>query len=595
MKFLEGLGIFQTQDVPEARRDEHIAATVAVAQQRRRMVITPDADLDNRERPYARLRLRFDALLEANEWQMYVDKDKWLNRHVWWKRHVDAMSQASADERRSIIQSAIVHAFDDLDNGMARAQALYRLQRLGERLTESEASLLAEQLATGPAFGAMETDGIHWLLDQSWHAQVRGDLLNLLSERREERARVVLARILAEGGIAALREACADPRPGMRAAGARGTRLLMAGDIKDASPEILERARIRLRPGLEVLALDKEAYVSVEALLAMAYFGDDSQDVRERLEVLWRDGSLNTRLEVVRAMGYMPGKSAHPFLTRVLATEREEGSGALRAAALRAMGRSGHKDAVRNLAYYLTNDRDPSVQDAAAEALADSGSDEARFMLVDALMNPPSRAGRRARLVDCLGRFRGDVVEEQLRRFLGDKSPEVVAAAAVRSAEHGMGESVPYLIELLRTGRGGARDRARTALEVVTSYRVADAGYSAVATRYGAWWARERGGNARMWFRTALKRKGYEVDTLGAYMRGEKDLRAVPVFVRALRDGDGVIRRNAAQALRFLAGDEVADKMGEVGVETTPRRAEEIATHWSDWYQDLPVDQRLPK
>ena len=69
-----------------------------------------------------------------------------------------------------------------------------------------------------------------------------------------------------------------------------------------------------------------------------------------QLESLYKGGNLGAKLEVTRALGYVPGRAAHPFLTRVLAEERSEGSGALRAAALTSMGRSKHRDATRLLA-----------------------------------------------------------------------------------------------------------------------------------------------------------------------------------------------------------------------------------------------------
>ncbi|MCA9314797.1 MAG: HEAT repeat domain-containing protein [Planctomycetes bacterium] len=577
--FFEGLGIFQGPESGEERTDEHVAVTLAVGNQRRRMVLTPDDDTADNDRPTTRTRLRFDALLEANEWQTYVDTDKWLDRKVWWERNQEGLEAAGPDERTDFLRSAIVASFDDLPDDLAKAQALYRLQRLGGRLSGAEAAVLARELAGAPAFGVMEKDGLRWILRQG-HDEVRAELLGLLADRPEDEARRVLAHILMEGGIAVLKESYSDPRAGMRAAGALATRLLMSGEDGEVEEAVRERAKERLRPSLEVLALDEDPRVSVESLLAMAYFGDPS--VVERLETLFRDGDLGTRLEVARALGFIPGNAAHPFLTRVLAEERGEGSGALRAAALRSMARAGHKDAVRLLGYYLTNDRDRQVQEAAAEALAELGSAEARFMIVDELMRGPSQADRRARLVDTLGRFEGDVVVEQLRRHLGDESPDVVAAAALRGAERGMGETVPYLVALLRGGTGSEKERARVALEVLTSIRFDERSPTLLAERYQGWYERERVGTARTWFRDALKRKGYDVTGFGLYLKGEPDETTVPLFIRVLRDPDPVLRRNAAKALHDVAGR----SFGDVDVTTSPRRAEEIAALWADWFKD---------
>ncbi len=578
VEFLESLGIFRGPESAQDRTDEHIAVTLSVGNQRRRMTLRPEDDTEAGGRATTRLRLRFDALLEANEWQVYVDTDRWLDRKVWWDRNQAVLAEAGPDERTSFVRSAIVAAFDDLPDDLARAQALYRLQRLGGRLSGPEAATLAEQLAGAPAFGTMEKDGLRWIMGQG-HEDVRATLLNALAQRREEDARAVLARILVEGGVAALRESYADARPGIRAAGAMGTRLMIAGDGFEVDPAVRERAVERLRPGLEVLALDEEPRVSVEALLALAVLGDTA--VVGRLETLFRDGDMRTRLEVARALGYIPGNAAHPFLTRILA-ERGEGGGGLRAAALRSMARGGHKDAVRLLGYYLTNDADPSVQEAAADALAELASPEARFLVVDELMRGPTQPERRARLVDTLGRFEGDVVDEQLRRHLGDESPAVVAAAALRGAERGLGETVPYLVALLRRGSPSEKDRARVALELLTSLRFDEPSPTDAAVRYESWYEHERVGNARTWFRDALKRKGYDVSGLGLYVRGELDEGTVPFFVRVLRDPDPVLRRNASRALEAVTGE----RLGAVDLATSPRRAEEVATLWTDWYAD---------
>ena len=577
VEFLNEMGIFENKSTGANRADEHVAVVLRVTNQQRRMVVGPEDDAQNDLRPFARLKLRFEALADTNQWQLYVDADKFASRRVWWGKNVDLLAQAGPEERKRFLQSSIVYAFDDMKDDMARARGLYKLQQLGGPIGHTEAAVLAEQLANAPAFGAMEADGLRWLLSEG-DARIRETLLSSLAQRTEQKAQDILAAILAEGGIEIIRNAFLDPRPGMRAAAAHATRLFLEGrEGRAPSPDVRDIADKRLRSGLEVLARDTHPGVSIRALLALAYLGDES--VVMQLERIYKGGNLGAKLEVTRALGYVPGRSAHPFLTRVLAEERGQGSGALRAAALQSMGRSKHKDASRLLAYYLLNDRNDAVQDAAADALAELGSESARFEIIDMLTQGENDPARRARLVDTLGRFEGEIVVDQLRRYLGDPAPQVQLAAAIRCADHGIGEAVPYLIRFLRRGQGPKRDEAGIALETLTSVRYDEPGYGERADRFQGWHDINQAGNPRTWFRDALKTRGYDVSALGAYIKGEQDLAAVPMLIRALRDGDPVIRQNASRALESLTGRQI----GEVTRDTPQGEASEIANRWAGW------------
>ena len=580
VEFLNEMGIFRNKSTGTTRADEHVAVVVKVTNQQRRMMVGPEADVEDDRRPYARLKLRFDALAETNQWQLYVDADRFANRRTWWKTNVDLMAEAGPEERKRFLQSAIVYAFDDMQDDMQRARALYRLQQLGGPIGHAEAAVLAEHLAGSAAFGQMEADGLRWLLDEG-DAAVREQLLSLLALRTEQKAQDILAGILADGGVEVIRDGFLDTRPGMRAAAAHATRLVLerreeAGTTDTAAIEA------RLRPGLEVLARDSDPAVSIRALLALAHLGDER--VVAQLEALYRRGNLRAKLEVTKALGYVPGRAAHPFLTRVLAEERGEGNGALRAAALTSMGRSRHKDATRLLAYYILNDRSEHVQDAATKALADLGTEEARFEIIDMLTQGENDPARRARLVDTLGRFRGEIVVEQLRRYLADPATEVQVAAAIRSADHGVGEAVPYLIRFLRAGGGPTRDEAALALETLTSQRFDEPGYAERADLYQGWYDINQTGNPRTWFRDALKRRGYEVSAMGAFVKGDRDMAAVPMLVRAMRDGDAVIRQNAARAVQSLTGR----SLGRVTRDTPQGEAAEIANRWARWLHQDP-------
>jgi HEAT repeat protein len=362
-----------------------------------------------------------------------------------------------------------------------------------------------------------------------------------------------------------------------------------SGRVQRLSPEERQAVKARLRPGLEVLSLDDDPAVSIKALIAMAYLGDSN--VVTQLETIYKGGNLNVKLEVTRALGYIPGNSSHRLLTRVIAEERGDGrAGALRAAALESMAQTHHRDAVRLLRYYLLNDRDPAVQDAAGRVLAEMGSGEASFAVVEHLTGGEPDAARRARLVDVLGRFRDDeVAPALLRRYLGDRDQRVRAVAALRAADHNMAEAFPFLVQLLRSGQGAQRDEAVIALENLTSVRFATKGYSALADQYSQWYedARVKGASDRAWFRESLRRKGYDVGPLASYLNDEEDYGPIPLLIRVLRDDDPVLRRNAAIALERIVGR----SFGRVERSTSQREAGRIGDEWQHWYDQ----RRNPK
>ncbi|MDJ0521424.1 MAG: HEAT repeat domain-containing protein [Planctomycetota bacterium] len=588
--FLEGEGLFRVVERGGERANQHVSVTLGVLNQRKRMSVNAEvlglgeADQQANRQQYERIRMRMNALIDANLWQRYRDTDKWPDMQSYWKANVELMAQAEPDERGAMLRAAIVHAFDDLPHDAARAEALVLLEEDGGRLLESEASHLARELTKRESFGRMEADGLKWVIQQG-HDAVREEIVAAVSVRREPEARRILAGLLLDGGVERIRKAFADERPSMRAAGAHATRLLVeSGQLKDRKPE--ERAAVydRLRPGLEVLSLDQdEPAVSIRALIALAYIGEPG--IVERLEQLYHGGTFNVKLEVTQSLGYIRGDSeAHRFLTRVMAEERKDSrSGALRAAALESMARSRHQDAVRLLRYYLLNDRDETVRDAAGRTLAELGSEEARFALVEHLTGGEPDPERRARIIDVLGRFEGEIVPPLLRRHLGDRDTRVRYAAALRAAQHNMSEAFPFLLDILRKGGGQQRDDAVQAIENLTSTRFAVRGYTALAERYEAWFEdpRVKGRDDRAWFREALKRKGYDISPMAVYLDGKQDLGPVPLLIRVLRDDDPILRRNAGLALERLTGRRAGDRIRR---DTPAAEAAAAADRWSRWY-----------
>jgi HEAT repeat protein len=567
---LADIGIFEGRPQGRVTAPEQVTVVLSVRNQESRVTVTPDPD------PAALhvLRQRFKSLEDANLWQRYRDTDRWPDAGTWRTAQAREMAQAEPDERVELLRSAIVAAFDDLPDE-ARAEALDRLEGLGGTLTAVQARTLLAAALEGTV-SPTEQRAVDLALSRGPRAEAREAALALLAERDEPECVERLADLLAESGVESVREAFTHPKPAVRQAGARA-----AADLIDRVDPALEADALagldaRLRPGLGVLTKD-EPVVHLQALLALVRLGD--QGVLPAMERLYRDGDLGMRVHVTQALGGIPGDGAHGMLTMVL-SEPGEGGGALRAAALHALARTRHPNAVRLLTYYLLTDGDAEVQTAAGDALVGLGTPDARFAAIEALTRGQPTALQRARLVDVIGRFEGRVVEEVLQRQLDDAAPEVVAAAALRAGEKGMAASVPHLIALLRRGADVERDRAATVLEDLTYQRIAAPGYGAKADQYESWWATAKVGSERTWFRDALAAKGYDVSTLIAYLKEDASLAPVPLLLRALRDEDPLLRQGAARALERLTGRREA----AVGRGVPLSDALRVADRWSAWW-----------
>lgn len=572
---VEDAGIFRSKDRRNPRADEHIAIVLGVYNQERRMVLIPSTT----ETGYLRLKMRMQSLIDANIWQRYRDKDKHKDVRDWWRRNTKAMAEAAPDQRDRMLQAAIVYAYDDLRDDDHRAEALDRLMRMRGRLSNTQLKTLAGAISSGASFGTMEADAMRWIIAQA-DGQTREALVDPVASRLEPRAQEILAGLLRNAGVERIRAAFSDTRPGMRAAAARAARLYVQAPPKVLGPGELGTVAQRLRPGLEVLALDQEPRVAVEALVALAYLGDAGMAVR--LEQIYKGGNLGVKLLVTEALGNLPGDQGHPMLTLIVGEERARGSGQLRAAALRSMASANHPNVARLLVSYLINDPDATVKRVAGSTLAKIGTTDALAVLLGRLRNAKLEAPARARLLEVISLFDNPMVDPFLRQSLGDQDLQVVTAAALGAATRRLPEAVPYLISLMSRGEGGDRDRALTALEGLTSLRFEGTGYALLAERYEAWYEQNRGGNPRSWLRDALKRRGYDTGGMNTYVekgREAGDLSAVPLLIRVLRDPDPLLRQGAAAALEELTGT----SHGEVRRTTSSRDAARIADQWLSW------------
>ncbi len=571
LESLEDAGIFKGSDDQRQLAEEHLAARVGVMNQERRLVLTPSVD-DPR---HALLRARVDALVEGNVWQHYRDVAEFPDEDAWWRKEAEIFASADAETRQANLVAMVVRSFDDLPSDADRAEALDLLERIRADLSDQDAQRLLAFATSARAFGAVEARVVQKIASLR-RRSLAEPLLEALARGSSPAAVKTLGDILADEGPMRVREAFADPRPTVRtAAGAAAMSLLTSDVSKD--PQARERIGTVLESGLRALLADPDPVVRVEAAGALGLLGDPT--MLDKLREIYRDGDTVTKIAVARALGTIGGAAVQPQLVGILGEVGPE-SAPIRSAALEAMAASGNAGFVKILCFYMLNDADASVRRSAEAALVTTRSDAGKEALIELLDGGTVETAKRALVVRALGAFEGPDVRESLGRCLEDKDAAVVDQAALGLARQSESVAVPYLITLLRRPEEPLRQTALDALQELTSTTFLVTGYEANADQYEAWFRAHRQGGDRAWFRDALARRGYDTTAMAGYVQGGADLAAVPVLLKAMRDDDPVVRKNADVALRRISGE----SFGVVERTTAREDSVTVANRWSAWW-----------
>jgi HEAT repeat protein len=335
--------------------------------------------------------------------------------------------------------------------------------------------------------------------------------------------------------------------------------------------------------GLRALLVDPDRLVRVRAAGSLAILGDAtmleeaSGDLRRG-----RHERAHRRRQKPSAASAALGQ---PLLVRIVGEVGPQAA-PIRAAALETMARTGNKDCARILQFYMLHDAYAGVQQAAETALVSMSSGDALQVLADALQNGSVEGPKRARLLSALGMFDGAVVRETLGRFLEDADVHVVdqAALGLRARRRRRGalprRDPPPSEEPLRQARSTP---SRSSRAPRCSCRA-----QANADQYELWYRAHGKVGDRAWYRDALTRRGYDATALERYVQGDADRKGVPVLLKALRDEDAVIRRNADVALRRISGI----SFGRLERNTPRDEAAAIADRWVDWWSRQPEAPR---
>jgi HEAT repeat protein len=230
--------------------------------------------------------------------------------------------------------------------------------------------------------------------------------------------------------------------------------VLLAARAAAAAPNVAADTRARVATAYTSLLLDDfDGAIGREARRALRGMAGSAlaADVLQALTVEAERGVLRA-VSALGEAGDVRGTGVLIDLMRSHPVTR------IRAAAARALGALGDKEATPALLEVFANDAgDVDVRNAAAQALHDLGDDRVRSAMLEAVRAGPLRL--RSGAARCLGRMGNQEVVDTLWELLGDPASDQELRIGITYALANMA-GVPALRQLLRHGDVTVRSRA---------------------------------------------------------------------------------------------------------------------------------------
>jgi HEAT repeat protein len=199
------------------------------------------------------------------------------------------------------------------------------------------------------------------------------------------------------------------------------------------------------------------------------------------------------------------------------------------------------------------------VRAAASNGLVDLETPELVGKLVARLEHTPSASPERVAIVNVLARVRSDVPVPLLQAVLQGDDLLSADAAALGLARRWNDSAIGQLIRMAEQNRNPRA--AIRQLQILSSWSNAAESYAEQASNYKGWYKVNSTGRPLTWFRDALTTRGYDTSVLNELVRTTSgtgvpvvDDSAIPLLLRALRDEEWYLRRNASFLLNRRIG-----------------------------------------
>jgi HEAT repeat protein len=388
-------------------------------------------------------------------------------------------------------------------------------------------------------------------------------LLDLLAEMIGPDARRMLARLCAGLDDARLAALCEDGRWKVRQAAVDA---LALRDPAASRPVLLARLE------------DKELAVRLGAGEALA-----RQKAPEAFAVLLElsgNEEPETRGSAAYALGLLGSAEARDGVRRLLLADVNP---EVRVRAIDGVVEGAAPEGAALLAEVFSKEQDVRVRAAAANGLVRLETPALVDQMMTRLQETRGADAERVALVNVLARFRSDRPVPLLRAVLnGDDELSREAAALGLSRRWDDAALIP-LIRMLKAGHN-TRAAIRH-LQLLTSQAFESESYAEQATNYQGWATAHGTGNARAWFKEALELRGYDVRPVAGWLGGASLTPppddCVPTLLKALRDKEWYIQRNASFLLNLRIGEKAPE---EIGYATAEGDAEGIIRAYHDWW-----------
>jgi HEAT repeat protein len=569
---LRGYGFFQAREADRASAERTAALVVMRVGDLDRMVAYDIGE--GRTEIRDAIRAHVGRLAEKYAWQSWWDIDQqpswqlfFAQNRKWFAEHTDV------NERADRLRAMVAGALNDIVEAKDRLYAVRYVADLpggGGALKEAEVEAIVKAVAAEREANEFLSATVDLLVPDAG-SRAAEMLIDALADKIGPTSRALLIRVCTGLPVEQVARLAVDSRWKVRRAA--------VGALADSEGE--DAAEV-LRKSLG----DEEISVRAAAAEALARRKDPA--ALSTLAELATSTMPSVRGTAAYSYGRLGSGEGRKGIQRLLYQDRNP---EVRIRAIRGLEESGDPKAPRLILGVFKGEGDLRVRAAAANALVKLESPELVDYLIETLQLTDAMAPERVAIVAVLARFRSNKPLEILRAVLAGDDQVSADAAALGLARRWEDAA---LIQLIRMIKNGARERTAVRhLQLLTSQAFESASYKRQAENYEGWATTHATGNPRVWYRAALEERGYDTAPLKKWVEA-KELGpvpdgAVPVLLRALRDADWYIQRNAS----FLLGHRMGPTAPKtITFSTSPADAEAAIRAYHDWWDALAKAKR---
>lgn len=569
---LRTAGFFEAAEADPRQAGEEDAIVVVRVGDLVRTVAFGEADPKTRDRVLGEL----DVLADEYGWQLWWD----LERHPswelffgenskWFHEHKDPAERAA---RHRAMIAASLNDMIAVEDRLHAAQFVAGLPGGAGALDETQATAFVEAVAAEREANDFVAAVVDMLVPERGETTALA-LVDAIAGKIGPSTHGLLVHLCGALPPARVAELAKDPRWKVR----RGAVSAIAAlDPAIARPVLAERVE------------DLEVLVRVTAVEALARMGD--RQVLPALEKLARDRSTEVRGAAAYAYGLLAGEEGRAGVTPLLL---EDPSSDVKIRAVDGLVEGKDPGAPDLLVACLAREADIRVRSAAAGGVVALETPELVQRLMGRLEVTSPQSPERVALVNILSRFRSGQTRDMLRAVLNGDDPLSRDAAALGLARQWDDAAVTQLIRMAKEKRNALA--AVRHLQILSSREFEVESYEEQADNYAAWYQANATGRPILWFLEALTQRGYDTASLAgiadepAVTPPPPPDAAIPVLLRALRDKDWYVQRNAAFLLNLRLGDAAPEPVTYL---SSTEDVEKAIRGYNDWWKAIQERKR---